>query len=63
MAALDEAPRVATVVALVDLRALVLPGAAFKELLAERPEIAREVLRVLSARLRGMINPSPGDQA
>lgn len=58
MAALDEAPRTATVTATGDVRALILPGAAFKDLLAERPEIAREVLRVLSARLRGMINQS-----
>jgi CRP-like cAMP-binding protein len=55
MAALDEAPRTATVTAMVDGRAMVLSGAAFNELLAERPEMAREMVRVLSGRLRGMI--------
>lgn len=55
MAALDDAPRTATVTATTEVRALVLPGEAFKDLLESRPPIAREVLRVLSARLRGMI--------
>jgi CRP-like cAMP-binding protein len=56
MAALDDAPRTATVSAIEELRALVLPGDDFKALLDARPTMARAVLRVLSGRLRGMIS-------
>lgn len=55
MAALDRAPRAATVTAVSDTRALVLAGREFKHLIAGRPAIAEGVLGVLTARLRDMI--------
>jgi hypothetical protein len=55
MAALDEAPRSATVTTTAETRVLVLDGKEFKQLLIDRPAIARGVLGVLTARLRSMI--------
>lgn len=55
MAALDRAPRTATVTAVAPTRVLVLAGREFKQLLTDRPAIAQGVLRVLTQRLRGMI--------
>jgi hypothetical protein len=55
MAALDNAARSATVTARTETRVLVLDGKEFKQLLIDRPAIARGVLGVLTARIRGMI--------
>ncbi|HEX9010701.1 MAG TPA: cyclic nucleotide-binding domain-containing protein [Holophagaceae bacterium] len=65
MAALDPAPRTATLTALSEVKALVLDGAAFRNSLQARPEVAGGVLRVLTRRLRSLIRevqaePSPG---
>ncbi len=55
MAALDEAPRSATVRALERTRALLVPGSGFKQLLAERPEMAQGIIAELVRRMRGMM--------
>jgi ferredoxin len=55
MAALDPAPRTATLTALTEVRALVLEGATFRDALQARPEVADGVLRVLTRRLRSVI--------
>jgi hypothetical protein len=55
MAALDRAPRTATVTAVREARVLVLAGRDFKELLRDRPAIAQGVIGVLTRRLRDMI--------
>ncbi|GLH70545.1 hypothetical protein GETHPA_20780 [Geothrix rubra] len=65
MAALDPAPRTATLTALTEVKALVLDGAAFRDSLQTRPEVGGGVLRVLTRRLRSLIRevqtePSPG---
>ncbi|MGH0038409.1 MAG: cyclic nucleotide-binding domain-containing protein [Myxococcota bacterium] len=52
IAILDRAPRSASVVATADCRVLRLGGERFKELILQAPEIAFEVFRVLTARLR-----------
>ena len=52
MAILDNAPRSATVTALGDLVTLKITQEDFFEILADRPEIARSVFSVLTARLR-----------
>ena len=55
MAILDSAPRSATVTTLSDVRALKLNRDDFQEIMAEKPEIARGIIRVLTARLRDAI--------
>jgi HEAT repeat protein len=52
MAILDDEPRSATVVASEATRLLALDGDSLKELLREMPEIALELLRVMTARVR-----------
>ncbi len=52
MAALDRAPRSATVVATSDCLLLRLEGDRLQELILERPEVSFELLRGLSRRLR-----------
>ena len=52
IAILDRSPRSATVVASTDVRVLRLAGDRFRELILQSPEIAFEVLRVLTSRLR-----------
>ena len=52
MAILDSAPRSATVVVTRDARLLRLGGERFKELILQTPEIAFEVFRVLTERIR-----------
>ncbi|MCH2186326.1 cyclic nucleotide-binding domain-containing protein, partial [Myxococcota bacterium] len=52
IALLDDEPRSATAVALDDCRFLTLSGARFRELLLQSPEIAFEVFRVLTSRIR-----------
>jgi hypothetical protein len=52
IAILDSAPRSATVIATRDSRVLRLGGERFKELILQSPEIAFEVFRVLTARVR-----------
>ncbi|MGH7336787.1 MAG: cyclic nucleotide-binding domain-containing protein, partial [Myxococcota bacterium] len=52
MAILDDEPRSATVVARESARLLALDGDSLKELVREMPEIAFELLRVLTARVR-----------
>jgi HEAT repeat protein len=52
MAILDDAPRSATVVVTQDARLLTLAGTRLKELILEQPEIAFEIFRVLTARIR-----------
>ena len=52
LALLDHAPRSADVTCLADCELLRLRGADLEELLAERPQAMREILRVLAQRLR-----------
>lgn len=52
MAILDRAPRSASVVANEPSRLLVLDGSPLRDLIFQRPEIAFEVFRVLTARVR-----------
>ena len=52
LAALDPAPREATVTALEDLSSLVVPGARFAAYLAERPVAMQAMLQLLARRLR-----------
>ena len=52
LAALDERPRSASVVALEAVEALVLPIPAFRALLTARPAVAIALIRVIGARLR-----------
>jgi len=52
IAILDNAPRSATVVVSRDARLLELEGERFKELVLQAPEIAFEIFRVLTARIR-----------
>ena len=52
MAILDDAPRSATVVACEATRLLALDGESLKSLLREMPEIAFELIRVMTARVR-----------
>jgi CRP/FNR family transcriptional regulator, cyclic AMP receptor protein len=53
IALVEHRPRTATVTASNDLRFFVLTSQAFWGLLDHRPEIQREVLRLLAARLAG----------
>lgn len=55
MAILDAAPRSATVTALKDANLLKITREDFQEIMAEKPEIAQGIIRVLSARLRTAI--------
>ncbi|UED85543.1 Crp/Fnr family transcriptional regulator [Streptomyces profundus] len=52
LAAVDDRPRSATVKALGELRATVLPGGRFRGFLASRPVATTLVMRQLSSRLR-----------
>ncbi len=52
IALLDDEPRSATAIALQDCRFLTLSGIRFREFLLQFPEIAFEVFRVLTSRLR-----------
>lgn len=52
LAALDGQPRAGSAQVFADVRALILPGAAFRRLLAEQPAVSRSVLLTLAARLR-----------
>lgn len=54
MAALDDRPRSATVVVADDARLLALDGDSFKDLMLQMPEIAFEVCRELSERVRNL---------
>ena len=59
LAVLDPMPRSATVLATTDCLLFRLDKAAFDEVLAERPEVARGVIRELVGRLREA-RESPG---
>ena len=52
MAAIDGAPRSACVTALVRTRFCKLPGRAFMQILAEAPELAKEIMQVMVVRIR-----------
>ena len=52
MAILDPAPRRATVTAITDTRLLRVGREEFQEILAEKPEIALGIIKVLTRRLR-----------
>lgn len=52
MAAIDGAPRSASVIALHRSRICRLPGAAFMALLAESPGLSRRLMQVLTSRIR-----------
>lgn len=52
MAALDDEPRSATVVATEPSRMLCLDGENLKDLICQMPEISLEIMRVLTARVR-----------
>jgi CRP-like cAMP-binding protein len=55
MALLDPEPRSATVTAVEDTALLRLDQASFQELLEERSEVARSIIKVLTRRLRERI--------
>lgn len=59
MALLDDLPRSATVTALEDVTALLLPVWEFRTTLQTHPDIAVRLLAVLSRRLRKAENRSP----
>ncbi|MBP0463481.1 Crp/Fnr family transcriptional regulator [Roseomonas sp. PWR1] len=52
MAAIDGAPRSASVIALHRSRICRLPGAAFMALMAEAPDLSRRLMQVLTSRIR-----------
>lgn len=52
MAAIDGAPRSACVTALVRTRICKLPADAFMQILAEAPELTKEIMQVLVVRIR-----------
>jgi len=52
MAAIDDEPRSATVIAADRSRMLCLDGESLKELIRQMPEIALQIMRVLTARVR-----------
>jgi CRP-like cAMP-binding protein len=52
MAVLESAPRSADAVAISDVRALVINGARFDEMLRKNPEVAVRIIRKYSKRLR-----------
>lgn len=52
MAVLESAPRSADAVAITDVRALVINGARFDEMLRKNPEVAVRIIRKYSKRLR-----------
>ena len=55
MALLDAAPRSATVTALSDVSLLKITREDFQEIMAEKPEIAMGIIKVLTRRLRDSI--------
>jgi CRP-like cAMP-binding protein len=55
MAIIESGPRVATVRAQGDVRALVIDGDAFNAILRDRQNVAISVMRTLSRRLREMM--------
>jgi hypothetical protein len=55
MAVFDRAPRSATVRALEPVRALIVPGDGFKQLLIERPEMNQVILAELVRRMRRLL--------
>ena len=59
MAILDASPRSATVTAMTDTNLLKISREDFQEIMAEKPEIALGIIKVLSHRLRGAIG-APG---
>jgi CRP/FNR family cyclic AMP-dependent transcriptional regulator len=59
MALLDDLPRSATVTAIEDVTALLLPVWEFRTTLQSHPDIALRLLSVLSRRLRKAENRSP----
>jgi CRP/FNR family cyclic AMP-dependent transcriptional regulator len=59
MAILDASPRSATVTAVKDTNLLKISREDFQEIMAEKPEIALGIIKVLSHRLRGAIG-APG---
>jgi CRP-like cAMP-binding protein len=56
MAIIESGPRVATLRAQGDVRALVIEGGAFNAILRDRQAVAISVMRTLSRRLREMVN-------
>jgi CRP-like cAMP-binding protein len=60
MAAMDGAPRSASVTARRRSRIRRLPGAGFRALLADSPELARRMMQVLTARIREANARMPG---
>ena len=59
MAILDASPRSATVTAVKDTNLIKISREDFQEIMAEKPEIALGIIKVLSHRLRGAIG-APG---
>lgn len=55
MAVLDSSPRSATVRALERTRALRVPGAGFKRVMSERPEMSEAIVAELVRRMRSMV--------
>ncbi|MDP9239358.1 MAG: Crp/Fnr family transcriptional regulator, partial [Actinomycetota bacterium] len=52
LAAIDDEPRTASVIALEPVKALAVPSAAFSDFLAAQPRVALMLLRALTGRLR-----------
>ena len=58
MAVLDPAPRAATVTTLTEVTTLILDGGSFRDVLHDHPAVAEGVLRVMTQRLRSVIQGS-----
>jgi len=61
MSLIDGMPRSATVTAVTDCRLLSIDGDGLARIMAAEVEVARGILRVLSRRLRAMLNVKEGD--
>jgi CRP/FNR family transcriptional regulator, cyclic AMP receptor protein len=65
LAVLDPEPRVASVTAVEETHLFRIEKDAFDEVMADHPEIAREIIRILCQRLRGVSQskepPRPAD--
>ena len=59
MAVLESVPRTADAIAATDVRALVINGARFDEMLRKNPEVAVRIIRKYSKRLREAMKEGP----
>jgi CRP-like cAMP-binding protein len=64
MALIDNGPRSATVIAVDELRTIVIPKSAFLTLLVREPAFARRIMSSLAKRVRALERaPAPKEQA